>query len=135
MRELACYSRWVGSLRDPTWGQEHAMELLSRIYSETEAWSRYADLPIQGFTRLPIAEYRQVRQLLRAVAQGEYHVLLPAPPVAYALSSGSTGSPKAIPISDVDIELRTMSAARAMVAYAELREFLEGVCLSNIPPQ
>ncbi|HSJ56098.1 MAG TPA: GH3 auxin-responsive promoter family protein [Anaerolineae bacterium] len=85
----------------------------------------------------PIVTYDRIKPWIDRVVAGEVHALLPEPPVAWAMTRGTTrGTPKRIPITQSDLGIR-VAAARALLNHL-LRtgqlDAIDGYCLNlNYP--
>lgn len=70
--------------------------------------------------------------------EGEYQALLPEPPIEWAMTRGSTGRSKIIPLTGTDLSQRILCDGRTLLNYAKKRRgdysFLGGYCLNlNFP--
>lgn len=119
------------------YGQAHgAADLLARA---TEAVGRigntpYGDTPPQpaalfkAYRRaFPIVTYDQIKPWIDRVAAGEIEALLPEPPVAWAMTRGTTrGVPKRIPITETDLGIR-VAAARGLLNHLLRTDQLDAI--------
>ncbi|MFN2228084.1 MAG: GH3 auxin-responsive promoter family protein [Anaerolineae bacterium] len=75
----------------------------------------------------PITTYDQIKPWIDRVAAGEFDALLPEPPVAWAMTRGTTrGVPKRIPITETDLGIR-VAAARGLLNHLLRTDGLEAI--------
>ncbi|NIV28625.1 MAG: hypothetical protein GWN58_03635 [Anaerolineae bacterium] len=103
---------WHKGLQDPQQTQAQTLEWLVEGYARTvygQQWGA-ADLPalaedpprfFDAYRRaFPVATYDDLKPWIDRVIAGEVEALLPEPPVAWAMTRGTTrGTPKRIPIT------------------------------------
>ncbi len=120
---------WHKGLQDPARTQAQTLEWLLEGYACT-LYGRQcgagglcelaADPPrlFEAYRRaFPVVTYDQVRPWIERVAAGEIEALLPEPPVAWAMTRGTTrGTPKRIPITQTDLGIR-VAAARGLLNH------------------
>ncbi len=131
---------WREAVADPAKAQEAVLHRYLRIYAGTEyGRQRGAEHigSIADFRRaFPVMTYEDYKPLIDRVMAGEVGLLLTEPPIGWAITRGTTGDSKFIPMTPTDMGLRS-SAGRAMMAYvASTRHFdlLAGVNLNlNFP--
>jgi len=140
---------WHKGLRDPAQTQAQTLEWLVEGYGQTAYGQQYGaaalldlagDPPLffEAYRRaFPIVTYDQIRPWIDRVIAGEVKALLPEPPVAWAMTRGTTrGTPKRIPITETDLGIR-VAAARGLLNYllrTDQLEAMEGYSLNlNYP--
>jgi hypothetical protein len=140
---------WHRGLKDPPRTQAATLEWLLEGYAHTrygqacgaEDLLPLVDDPPRLFDAyrgaFPIVTYDEIEPWIARVIAGEVEALLPEPPVAWAMTRGTTrGTPKRIPITETDLGIR-VAAARALLNHL-LRtgqlEAIDGYCLNlNYP--
>lgn len=111
---------WHNSLEDPAAAQEQVLEKMLAGYAQTEYGRQRGAGQIGSIeeyrARFPVQRYTDYRPLLRRVMVGETSLMLSEPPVGWAMTRGTTGPNKYIPMTPADLELRR-HAARAVMQY------------------
>ncbi|MGD9404699.1 MAG: GH3 auxin-responsive promoter family protein [Anaerolineae bacterium] len=130
---------WHRGLSDPQQTQAQTLEWLVEGYSKTlygkqrgapdllelaEDPPRFFEAYQQAF---PIVTYEEVTPWIERVMAGEIEALLPEPPVAWAMTRGTTrGTPKRVPITQTDLGIR-VAAARGLLNYLLRTDQLEAI--------
>ena len=140
---------WHKGLQDPAQTQARTLEWLLEGYAQTLYGQQFraaelltqADDPPQLFAAyrraFPIVTYDTIKPWIDRVVAGEVEALLPEPPVAWAMTRGtSRGVSKRIPITESDLGIR-VAAARGLLNHL-LRtgqlDAIDGYCLNlNYP--
>lgn len=78
--------------KDTVFGKEHRFSHILEATSDKELFRRYQEC-------IPIMEYEDYRPYVNRMKEGEENILFQGRPLLYATTSGSTGEPKWIPIS------------------------------------
>lgn len=78
--------------KDTVFGKEHRFSYILEAGSDEELFHRYREC-------IPVMEYEDYRPYVNRMKEGESDVLFQGRPVLYATTSGATGEPKWIPIS------------------------------------
>ncbi|MEJ2211523.1 MAG: GH3 auxin-responsive promoter family protein, partial [Anaerolineae bacterium] len=110
------------------YGQEHGAEALcERAAGLGEAEGEAAAL-FEAYRRaFPIVTYDQIKPWIDRVAAGEAEALLPEPPIAWAMTRGTTrGLPKRIPVTETDLGIR-VAAARGLLNHLLRTDGLEAI--------
>lgn len=120
---------WHDGLRDPARTQAQTLEWLLEGYARTVYGQQYGAaglLPLvddpprlfDAYRRaFPTVTYDTIRPWIDRVIAGEVEALLPEPPVAWAMTRGTTrGTPKRIPITESDLVIR-VAAARGLLNH------------------
>jgi hypothetical protein len=120
---------WHRGLQEPARTQAQTLEWLLEGYAQTAYGKQYgvaklfalAEDPPRFFEAyrktVPTTTYEGFRPWLDRVIAGEVDALLPEPPVAWAMTRGTTrGTPKRIPITETDLGIR-VAAARGLLNY------------------
>jgi hypothetical protein len=120
---------WHKGLENPARTQAQTLEWLVEGYART-VYGRecgaadlltLADDPPRFFEAyrraFPAVTYDEIKPWIERVIAGEVEALLPEPPVAWAMTRGTTrGTPKRIPITDADLGIR-VAAARGLLNH------------------
>jgi hypothetical protein len=130
---------WHRGLRDPAGTQAQTLEWLVEGYARTLYGKNCgaADLLalagdpssfFQAYRRaFPIATYDEIKPWIDRVIAGQVDALLPEPPVAWAMTRGTTrGTSKRIPITETDLGIR-VAAARGLLNHLLRTEQLEAL--------
>jgi hypothetical protein len=120
---------WHEGLQDPARTQAQTLEWLVEGYARTVYGQEcgatdllaLADDPPRFFEAyrraFPAVTYDSLKPWIDCVIAGEVAALLPEPPVAWAMTRGTTrGTSKRIPITDTDLGIR-VSAARGLLNH------------------
>jgi hypothetical protein len=120
---------WHKGLQDPARTQAQTLEWLIEGYARTVYGQEcgaadllaLADDPPRFFEAyrraFPAVTYDEIKPWIDRVIAGEVEALLPEPPVAWAMTRGTTrGTPKRIPITDTDLSIR-VAAARGLLNH------------------
>jgi hypothetical protein len=130
---------WHRGLQDPARTQAQTLEWLVEGYAQTAYGQQYgapdllvlADDPPRFFDAyrraFPIVTYDGLGPWLDRVKAGAIEALLPEPPVAWAMTRGtSRGTPKRIPITETDLGIR-VAAARGLLNHLLRTDQLEAI--------
>jgi hypothetical protein len=130
---------WHKGLRDPQQTQAQTLEWLIEGYARTLYGRQYraaallplAEDPPQFFEAyrqaFPVVGYDEVKPWIDRVITGEIEALLPEPPVAWAMTRGTTrGTPKRIPITQTDLGIR-VAAARGLLNHLLRTDQLDAI--------
>jgi hypothetical protein len=111
---------WHDALANPPSSQDRILSDLLAIYARTEYGRAHGAEKIGSMAEyraaFPIKTYADYEPLLRRVMGGETHALLEAEPLGWAMTRGTTGASKYIPMTPRDLEQRH-NAARAVIQY------------------
>jgi len=112
---------WRQALADPQRAQEETLHTLLRGYARTRYGAEHgADKvsSIEEYRRaFPVVTYPQIRPLIEQVMSGDEQALLYKPIVGWAMTRGTTGESKFIPMTETDLESRTRCGPRALMSY------------------
>jgi hypothetical protein len=130
---------WHKGLQDPVQTQARTLEWLLEGYARTiyghehgaaEVLALADDPPrlFEAYRRtLPIATYDGIKPWIDRVIAGEVEALLPEPPVAWAMTRGTTrGTSKRIPITETDLGIR-VAAARGLLNHLLRTDQLDAI--------
>jgi len=130
---------WHKGLSEPQQTQAQTLEWLVEGYSKTlygQQWEApdllgLAEDPPRFFEAyqraFPIVTYEEITPWIERVSAGEIESLLPEPPVAWAMTRGTTrGTPKRIPITQTDLGIR-VAAARGLLNHLLRTNQLEAI--------
>jgi hypothetical protein len=134
--EIFC-ELWHKGLRDPVGTQAQTLRWLLEGYARTTYGQAHGAAGIldqgqdpprlfEAYRRaFPAVTYDQIRPWIDRVVEGEVAALLPEPPVAWAMTRGTTrGVPKRIPITEADLGIR-VAAARGLFNHLLRTDQLE----------
>jgi len=120
---------WHKGLQDPARTQAQTLERLLEGYARTvygQACGAAGLLPLadeparffEAYRRaFPVVTYDEINPWIERVIAGEVEALLPEPPVAWAMTRGTTkGVSKRIPITETDLGIR-VAAARGLLNH------------------
>ncbi len=104
-------------LPDPVEAQAEVLERLVAGYAKTDYGK---GVVVEDFRRMltPTA-YQDFLPYLERVRSGEWQVLLSEPPIEWAITRGTTGKRKMIPLTPEDVEIRLQCAPRAVFSWVE----------------
>lgn len=111
---------WHTALADVPAAQERVLQQLLAIYAKTEYGRQHHAGQVGSLAdyraAFPVQTYADYEPLLRRVMGGETGLFLEAEPVGWAMTRGTTGKSKYIPMTPRDLEQRH-NAARAVIQY------------------
>jgi hypothetical protein len=111
---------WHDALADPAATQERVLQNLLAIYAKTEYGQQHGVEHVGSLAdyraAFPAQTYQDYYPLLRRVMGGDPHALLEAEPLGWAMTRGTTGASKYIPMTPRDLDQRH-NAARAVIQY------------------
>ncbi len=137
---------WHKGLQNPALAQAQTLAWLLEGYAKTTYGQQYGasilpDLagdPPRLFeayrSTFPIVTYDEVKPWIDKVIAGQVEALLPEPPVAWAMTRGTTrGIPKRIPITETDLGIR-VAAARGLLNHLLRTDQLDAIegCSLNL---
>jgi hypothetical protein len=130
---------WHKGLEDPAQTQARTLEWLVEGYARTLYGQEcgaadllpLADDPLRFFEAYRRAflavTYDEIKPWIDRGIAGEVEALLPEPPVAWAMTRGTTrGTPKRIPITDADLGIR-VAAARGLLNHLLRTDQLDAI--------
>ncbi len=130
---------WHKGLQDPEQTQARTLEWLVEGYAQTLYGQQYdaasllalAEDPPRFFEAyrraFPVVRYEEITPWIDRVIGGEVDALLPEPPVAWAMTRGTTrGTPKRIPITETDLGIR-VAAARGLLNHLLRTDQLDAI--------
>ena len=140
---------WHKGLQDPAHTQARTLEWLVEGYARTVYGRQHGaagllplvDDPPRLFAAyrraFPVVTYDTIKPWIERVIAGEVEALLPEPPVAWAMTRGtSRGISKRIPITETDLGIR-VAAARGLLNHLQRTsqlDAIDGYCLNlNYP--
>jgi hypothetical protein len=111
---------WHTALSDVPAAQERILQQLLSIYAKTGYGQQHQAAQIGSVAdyraAFPVQTYADYEPLLRRVMGGETELFLEAAPLGWAMTRGTTGKSKYIPMTPRDLEQRH-NAARAVIQY------------------
>lgn len=111
---------WHTALDNPAAAQENVLQDLLKIYARTGYGQQHGADTVGSLTdyraAFPVQTYQDYYPLLRRVMGGDTHALLEAEPLGWAMTRGTTGASKYIPMTPRDLDQRH-NAARAVIQY------------------
>lgn len=112
---------WFESLEDPPRAQQSLLQRLLHGYRQTRYGAeRKADRisTIEEFRNsFPVVTYQQLKPHIDMVMSGDFQALLTEPPIEWAMTRGTTGQSKYIPLTATDLDQRVACGARAFMNY------------------
>ncbi len=131
---------WHEAVQSPAEAQEAVLARLLEGYAETTYGAEHGASEVETMEdyrrAFPVATYEEYEPLIKRVMAGEIDLLLNEEPVGWAITRGTTGEQKFIPMTPTDLMMRA-SAGRAMmnhVADSGRYDLFEGVNLNlNFP--
>lgn len=134
---------WHEGLQDPARTQAQTLEWLLEGYARTEYGQAHGAAKLLSLARrgedapaalfeayrrsFLIVTYDGIKPWIDRVADGEFGALLPEPPIAWAMTRGTTrGVPKRIPITEADLGIR-VAAARGLLNHLLRTDGLEAI--------
>lgn len=85
----------------------------------------------------PVVTYKDLKPFLSRVMEGDFGTLLPELPVEWAITRGTTGEPKLVPMTRADLRQRVKCGLRTLLAYihrSQNYDILSGWSLNLNPP-
>ena len=132
---------WHDALQDPKRAQEATLERLLRGYAQTRYGAEHgADRvsSIEDYRRaFPVVTYAQIKPVIEQMMHGDTQALLYEPVVGWAMTRGTTGEPKFIPMTETDLKGRALCGARGVWNYllhTGHYSIAEGYCLNQTFP-
>ncbi len=111
---------WHEAIADPPNTQERVLKRLLADYAKTgygEEHNASQVNSIEDYRRaFPVATYEDFVPLIQRLMAGEVDLLLAEEPIGWAITRGTTGDSKFIPMTPTDLRTR-VSAGRAMMNY------------------
>lgn len=111
---------WFTALADTPAAQERLLQQLLSIYAKTEYGKQHNAEKVGSLAdyraAFPVQTYADYEPILRRVMGGETNLFLEAEPLGWAMTRGTTGKSKYIPMTPRDLEQRH-NAARAVIQY------------------
>lgn len=131
---------WHEAIGEPGEAQRRVLARLLQGYAETGYGAERGASGIETIEAyrkvFPIATYEDYEPLLQRVMAGETRALVAEEPVGWAVTRGTTGDQKFIPMTPTDLTMRS-TAGRAMMEYVARGghyDLLQGVNLNlNFP--
>jgi hypothetical protein len=135
---------WHRGLQEPAATQAQTLQWLVEGYAQTEYGQEHGAQSLvtlgagldagesshffESFRRaFPVVTYEALVPWINRVTAGETQALLPEPPVAWAMTRGTTrGIPKRIPITPVDLGIR-VAAARGLLNHLLRTDQLDAI--------
>lgn len=130
---------WHKGLQDPARTQAQTLQWLVEGYARTVYGQEcsaaglltLADDPPRFFEAyrraFPAVTYDEIKPWIERVIAGQVEALLPEPPIAWAMTRGTTrGTPKRIPITDTDLGIR-VAAARGLLNHLLRTDQLDAI--------
>lgn len=132
---------WYESLKEPTRSQKLVLKRIMKGYEETRFGSgRNADeiSSIEAFRKnFPVVTFECLKPHIEKVKQGNFHEVLPDVPIEWAMTRGTTGKSKLIPMTKTDLDQRVACGSRGLLNFVyrtKRYDILKGYCLNlNFP--
>ena len=124
----AMISPWYESLKNPDESQRRVLSNLVKDYAKTDYGRSHCASEVKEVTdfrtNFPTIRYRELNPYLVEVKRGNYAAFLPEPLVCWAMTRGSTGPAKVLPVTGTHLEQIFTCGARAIINYALRRNDL-----------
>jgi len=124
---------WYESLEDPPQAQQVTLMKLLQGYQQTRYGAeRKADKisTIEEFREsFPAVTFQQLKPYIETVMSGDFQALIAEPPIEWAMTRGTTGQSKYVPLTATDLDQRVACGARALLNYVyrtDRYDILEG---------
>ena len=132
---------WYESLEEPENAQETTLAKLLQGYQQTRYGEEHGASEISAIQEFrksfPVLTFRELRPYLETVMESDFRVIIPEPPVEWAMTRGTTGQSKYVPLTAADIDQRVACGSRALLNYVyrnDRYDILEGWDLNlNFP--
>ena len=130
---------WYGSLEDPAQAQELVLKEILDGYEKTRYGSDAGKISsIEDFREsFPIVTFKSLKPHIEKVKLGDFHELLVEAPVEWAMTRGTTGESKVVPMTKTDLNQRVGCGPRGLLNFVyrtKRYDILEGYCLNlNFP--
>jgi len=130
---------WYESLEDPARSQRSVLKELLKGYKRTRYGSMGDRISnIEDFREcFPIVTYESLKPHIEKVKGGDFHEILQDAPIEWAMTRGTTGESKIVPMTETDLNQRVECGPRALLnfVYRTKRcDILKGYCLNlNFP--
>lgn len=112
---------WFESLEDPPRAQQTTLMRLVQGYQQTRYGAeRKADKvsTVEEFrSSFPVVTYQHLKPHIDSVMSGDFQAMLTEPPIEWAMTRGTTGQSKYIPLTETDLNQRVACGARAFMNY------------------
>lgn len=112
---------WYESLEDPPGAQQSLLPKLLQGYQQSRYGAeRKADKisTIDEFRdSFPVVTYQQLKPHIDMVMSGDFQALLAEPPIEWAMTRGTTGQSKYIPLTATDLDQRVACGARQLMNH------------------
>lgn len=99
------WRRFVAATQDPQGAQQARLQVLLARAQDTEFGKAHKFSQIRSFedyrARVPVQGYEGFEPYLLRMVEGEKNLLIPDEPFFFGRSSGTTGTPKYIPVTEV----------------------------------
>ncbi|MGD2249350.1 MAG: GH3 auxin-responsive promoter family protein [Candidatus Methanofastidiosia archaeon] len=129
---------WYTSLETPEETQRKTFETLLKGYRKTGYGKKYNAESIETLEEFrdhfPVATFTDFIPFLDEVKKGNWKALVPEPPIAWAMTRGSTGTAKVIPFTKTDLDQKSICGPRATLNYVykeKKYDILNGYVLNN----
>lgn len=112
---------WWQSLDNPEEAQEAVLNRLLSVYQQTRYGMEHGADKISSIEQFrasfPVVTYGDLKPLISTVMEGDFGALLPEPPIEWAMTRGTTGESKLVPITKADLAQRVNCGPRALLSY------------------
>jgi len=122
LRELeSILQPWFEACRNPASWQEATLQRLLSLYARTEYGRKHGANRISSLEEyrrsFPVVTYQDIKPYLDRAMRGEWGAFLHEPPLEWAMTRGTTGQSKFIPITATDLADKTRCGPRALLNY------------------
>jgi hypothetical protein len=113
---------WYESLKNPGQSQQNVLQDLLQQYEKTQYGKTHGAAEVKDEAdyrrRFPTIDYKGLQPHIAEVIKGNYHVILPEPPLNWVMTRGSSGPAKVLPATKTHLEQIFSCGARALINYA-----------------
>jgi len=113
---------WYESLKNPAQSQRNVLQDLLRQYEKTQYGKIHGASEVEDeadyIRRFPTIDYKGLQPHIAEAIKGNYHVILPEPPLNWVMTRGSSGPAKVLPATRTHLEQIFSCGARAFINYA-----------------
>ena len=130
---------WYESLEDPAQAQKLVLKEILNGYKQTRYGSKSGKVSsIEDFREsFPIVTFESLKPHIEKVKHGNFNELLAEAPVEWAMTRGTTGESKIVPMTKTDLNQRVVCGPRGLLNFVyrtKRYDILKGYCLNlNFP--
>ena len=132
--------RFETATRDPAEAQQRKLLWLMDKNKDTEYGRRHGFASVRTFTdfqrQIPVASYEDIQEDMQRVFEGAENVFTAEKPIMFAQTSGTTGTPKFIPVTPTDYGRDHRDVMRTWLYHSQCahRDILDAKVVSLVSP-